>query len=250
MPAASVIGRIAAVGAYGTDFDPALRTANRVMRSSPPHLTPVLVFMSDGRDQLSKGDPAMTTMQQMYARYSTRGLQVHTIAFGHDAANIPRLAELAAAGGGTFHHAVTGMQLASTFAAIGAGCTGGVEDRLVTKFGEILSSAISLKIMVVSGWPWGVQKGRGARDAGGGWPQTIRACSPPHPPHTPLPHTCRRTTCDVCQAKGRGCGGVGDRLSPGGGPAEGGGTGRIPKWGVKGREVAVGRAGVGMGWAG
>lgn len=71
-------------------------------------------------------------------------LQVHTIAFGHS--NIPLLQQMAAEGGGTHHMCQSGVDLASTFVNIAKGCT--AVDGLVERFGEILSDAVSLKVMV------------------------------------------------------------------------------------------------------
>jgi hypothetical protein len=69
--------------------------------------------------------------------------QVHTVAFG---CGVPRLQQLAAEGGGRYHQCQSGIDLATTFASIAAECT--AVDGLVHKFGDILSEAVSVKIMV------------------------------------------------------------------------------------------------------
>ena len=71
--------------------------------------------------------------------------QVHTIGFqaGGGEAMLRRMA--AAAPGGRFHSCQSGVDLASAFTSIAAGCS--AVDGLVQRFAEILSEQISIKIM-------------------------------------------------------------------------------------------------------
>uniref|UniRef100_A0A383V437 VWFA domain-containing protein n=1 Tax=Tetradesmus obliquus TaxID=3088 RepID=A0A383V437_TETOB len=63
----------------GTCFTPALQRCDSLLAATPAGLTPILVFMSDGDDG---GGSPVSVMQQLHATYSSRNLQVHTIAFG------------------------------------------------------------------------------------------------------------------------------------------------------------------------
>lgn len=125
----------------GTCFAPALQAAQQVLSRTSPGYTPILLFMSDGCDGSSGSEAVMRNIRSAHARAN---LQVHTIAFGHS--NIPLLQTLAHEGGGQYHACQSGVQLAATFVAIARECT--AVDGLVQRFGEILSNAISHKIMV------------------------------------------------------------------------------------------------------
>lgn len=128
----------------GTSFAPALNQCDGLLAATPPGLTPILVFMSDGCDG---GGSAVTAMQQLYGRYSSRNLQVHTIAFGSYAGSSGSLlSSMATAAGGQYHTAVGGLQLSQVFVRIAAECT--AVDGLVKRFSEILSDMITVKVMV------------------------------------------------------------------------------------------------------
>ncbi|PNH01375.1 hypothetical protein TSOC_012746 [Tetrabaena socialis] len=125
-----------------TSFAPPLADALAAMQAGPADCTPLLVFMSDGQNH-DGGTAPLSAMGQMVASMRGRNLQVHTIAFqalGGEA----MLRQLAAEGGGTFHSAADGVQLARTFSSIAAGCT--AMDALVQRFGDILSEQIAFKI--------------------------------------------------------------------------------------------------------
>lgn len=139
-------------GSGGTAFGPALRQCDSLLASTPPGFTPILVFMSDGED--GAGD-AVQEMQSLYNRYSSRNLQVHTIAFGAAAyssssysgrSGAPLLQNMAQAAAGQFHTAASGVQLSQVFVQIAAEC--GAVDGLVKRFSEILSDMITVKVMV------------------------------------------------------------------------------------------------------
>jgi hypothetical protein len=129
----------------GTSFTPALNTCDSLLAATPAGLTPILVFMSDGCDE-SYGNP-VSAMQQLYTRYSSRNLQVHTIAFGQShGSGAALLQQMASAAGGQYHAAAGGLQLSQVFVQIAAECT--AVDGLVKRFSEILSDVITVKVMV------------------------------------------------------------------------------------------------------
>lgn len=136
-------------GFGGTAFGPALQQCNSLLASTPRGYTPILIFMSDGEDGNSG---AVQEMQSLYNRYSSRNLQVHTIAFGaaargsygSGASLLQNMAQVAP--GGRFHTAVSGVQLSQVFVQIAAEC--GAVDGLVKRFSEILSDMITVKVMV------------------------------------------------------------------------------------------------------
>eukprot|EP00882_Tetradesmus_deserticola_P026193 GHRQ01028850.1.p1 GENE.GHRQ01028850.1~~GHRQ01028850.1.p1 ORF type:complete len:104 (-),score=57.46 GHRQ01028850.1:249-560(-) len=100
--------------------------------------------MSDGCDG---GSSPVAAMQQLHAKYNSRNLQVHTIAFGHSyGSGATLLQSMAAAAGGQFHAAAGGLQLSQVFVQIAAECT--AVDGLVKRFSEILSDMITVKVMV------------------------------------------------------------------------------------------------------
>lgn len=125
----------------GTSFTPALQRAQQVLAATPSGFTPMLIFMSDGCDGGWGSEQAMRSIREAHTH---QNLQVHTIAFGRS--NIPLLQTLAAEGGGRYHACQSGVDLAAAFVSIAAGCT--AVDGLVQRFGDILSEAISLKVMV------------------------------------------------------------------------------------------------------
>lgn len=128
----------------GTCFTPALQRCDSLLAATPAGLTPILVFMSDGDDG---GGSPVSVMQQLHAKYSSRNLQVHTIAFGQSySRGTPLLQQMAMAAGGQFHAAAGGMQLSQVFVQIAAECT--AVDGLVKRFSEILGDMITVKVMV------------------------------------------------------------------------------------------------------
>lgn len=128
----------------GTCFAPALSACDGLIASTQPGLTPILVFMSDGCDNIGR---AVGAMQQLYSRYQTMNLQVHTIAFGgYMGSGGTLLSNMATAAGGQYHTAASGLQLSQVFVKIAAECT--AVDGLVKRFSEILSDMITVKVMV------------------------------------------------------------------------------------------------------
>jgi uncharacterized protein YegL len=138
-------------GSGGTAFSPALQQCDSLLAATPAGFTPILIFMSDGQD--GSGN-AVQQMQSLYSRYSSRNLQVHTIAFGAAAhsgyssytVGSSLLQSMAQAASGQYHTAVGGVQLSQVFVQIAAEC--GAVDGLVKRFSEILSDMITVKVMV------------------------------------------------------------------------------------------------------
>ena len=96
--------------------------------------------MSDGS---GSGGPA--EMTQIYNSHRSRGLQVHTVAFG-TRANTGTLRELATLGGGEFHESITGDDLIKTFVEITTGLT--TVDGLIEEFAKRISDAATNKLML------------------------------------------------------------------------------------------------------
>jgi Mg-chelatase subunit ChlD len=124
----------------GTAFGPALEACGPLLGNTPDGHTPVLIFMSDGEDQ---SGTAMDKMKQLWQLHSGRGLKVHTIAFGCSE-GLQLLKDMAAAAGGHYHEAMTGLDLGATFERIAAGCT--IMDSMVATFSNKLSEMITTRI--------------------------------------------------------------------------------------------------------
>ncbi|CAF4263479.1 unnamed protein product, partial [Rotaria sordida] len=107
-PLSNGIPQLAHMARGGTSFSPALQKAMEVLNEVTDGYIPVLLFMSDGQ---GKGGPS--EMAGIYTNYKSRGLQVHTIAFGKDA-DTATLGQLAYAAHGKFHKCITGAELAKT----------------------------------------------------------------------------------------------------------------------------------------
>ncbi|KAF6259602.1 hypothetical protein COO60DRAFT_1460101 [Scenedesmus sp. NREL 46B-D3] len=130
-------------GSGGTCFTPALSTCDGLLAATPTGLISILVFMSDGCD--GGGNP-VSAMQQLHSKYSSKNLQVHTIAFGQSyGSGATLLQSMAHAAGGQFHAAAGGLQLSQVLVQIAAECT--AVDGLVKRFSEILSDMITVKVM-------------------------------------------------------------------------------------------------------
>lgn len=95
--------------AGGTNFKPALRQVKKVLESS--HLTPLLIFMSDGAN--ADGD-VTSEMQDLLSSWPR--LLCHTVFFGQGGSD--RLKTMAQSGNGEYHLSVDGVSLDSTFQAI------------------------------------------------------------------------------------------------------------------------------------
>ncbi len=166
-----------------TRFAPALQAASEAMARQPADVTPLLVFMSDGKPE--DGRAATAKMRALVAAYRGRNLQVggrqqaspcramhlphecsvarmcpmrrprvtlllpsrqvHTIGFRAGIGE-DMLRSMAEAAGGRFHSCQSGVDLAATFAAIAAEST--AMDGLVARFAEILSEQIALKVVL------------------------------------------------------------------------------------------------------
>jgi len=120
----------------GTSFDPALNMASGCIATS--HGIPVLIFMSDGEGSYSG------VMKNIYANYKSRGLQVHTIAFGRTASSM--LQQIANDGCGKFHLAMNGIELGAKFASIAS--IQSPLQQLATLVGSKLCSEVANKIVL------------------------------------------------------------------------------------------------------
>jgi Mg-chelatase subunit ChlD len=163
----------------GTSFSPALQSALNVMRGGAAHVSPSLIFMSDGADRwvsftcfcccISRcippvAPPAVAApdvasivaivvvdsggsaeMSQILSEFQSRGLQVHTVGFG-SSPDETKLRELAVLGGGTFHAALSGADLIQTFREIAVVST--LQTKLVDKFGEQISKLVTNKLVL------------------------------------------------------------------------------------------------------
>jgi len=128
-------------GGGGTRFREAFECAEAQF-GLQPNQTPLLVFMSDGRDGCSKPMPAVQSLQR---NFGPLGLQAHAIGFG-SGANVDMLTQMATAAGGSYHHAVDGVDLCRQFVEIARGCT--AVDGLLSRFAEIVSGMVANKVML------------------------------------------------------------------------------------------------------
>ncbi|TMW66588.1 hypothetical protein Poli38472_014564 [Pythium oligandrum] len=96
----------------GTSFSAGLRAANEVLsRVRFEAYKPVLMFFSDGHpDDPHEGKQMATHIQQSYDKY---GLEAFAVGFG--VVNLSLLYRVARRLGGSYHHALTGAELKSTF---------------------------------------------------------------------------------------------------------------------------------------
>ena len=121
----------------GTSFDPALNQASQLCASAKG--IPVIIFMSDGEGSYSG------VMKNIYSKYSSAGLLVHTVAFGSSSGET-LLQTIASDGYGKFHKAIGGIQLMSTFAAIASSAA--PLRPLASMIGSKLTAAVSNKIVI------------------------------------------------------------------------------------------------------
>jgi uncharacterized protein YegL len=141
--------RTLAFGGGGTNYYAGLNEADKEIANDKSTSTVVMIFMSDGGDTNKQQDP-IATMRQIKQKYANHNFKCHTVGFGNDvkagtsAAQL--LTNLASAGGGEMHYALTGLELLSVFGKIAADST--VSGTLVHRFSEILARDISVKIAV------------------------------------------------------------------------------------------------------
>ncbi|CAF1528181.1 unnamed protein product, partial [Rotaria sordida] len=139
-PLSNGIPRLAHMTEGETSFSPALQKAMEVLNKVTDGYIPVLLFMSDGQ-----GEGGPSEMAGIYTNYKSRGLQVHTIAFGKDA-DTATLEQLADAAHGKFHKCITGAELAKTFVQISTALTS--VDGLIQEFAKKVSDAATNKLML------------------------------------------------------------------------------------------------------
>ncbi|UJR19420.1 hypothetical protein I4U23_022550 [Adineta vaga] len=123
-----------------TSFGPALKAAFKVLGKATNNYIPLLLFMSDGG-----GIGGPHEMTKIHEAYHSRGLQVHTIAFGRDA-DKTTLNKIAQAGKGTFHQNITSVDLSDTFVQISTQLT--AFDGLIDEFATRVSDAATTKLML------------------------------------------------------------------------------------------------------
>ena len=106
----------------GTRFTPALKAAGALLsRERGGDYTPVLVFMSDGVPDGSRGDTdsdQIAAMRQIVQIHGGHGLKVYTVPFGREA-DRRRMENLATEGKGTMLAASSGAELMDVFEQIG-----------------------------------------------------------------------------------------------------------------------------------
>ncbi|GLD98801.1 hypothetical protein PINS_up007519 [Pythium insidiosum] len=101
----------------GTSYSSGLRLANEVLsRIDFDTYRPVIVFFSDGHPHDPvEGEQLAQHIQQAYGMY---GLKAYAVGFG--SINLHVLERVATALGGSYHHALDGTELKSTFYTISA----------------------------------------------------------------------------------------------------------------------------------
>jgi uncharacterized protein YegL len=136
----SDIPQLASMSGGSTEFSPVLNKALEVLNKTANTHIPLLLFMSDGA-----GNGGLNEMTNIYKNHQSRGLHVHTVAFGNDA-DSKTLTQLAQAGGGKFHKSITGVDLANTFVQISTQLT--AVDGLINEFAKKVSDAATNKLML------------------------------------------------------------------------------------------------------
>lgn len=132
----------------GTRYLPGLEDADKIIGENTSLSSVVLIFMSDGDDG---GLPPLPKVEELVTKYKDeRNFICHTIGFGSGvrvgSCEAKLLEDMATKGGGKFHLALNGLELAAKFAEIAADCT--VTGTLIEKFVEILSREIGTKIAI------------------------------------------------------------------------------------------------------
>lgn len=127
----------------GTDFGPAMQNAADILgrdaAAGRSHLTPVVIFMSDGC-----GGSGESQLRVIRAAYGARGLQVHVLAFG--SADPVSLQAHATAGGGMLHTVPDVNALAQAFEAIARATQGA--SGLVKQVADRVSKQIANRVVL------------------------------------------------------------------------------------------------------
>ena len=122
----------------GTNFDAALTGAGQALVRTPPGVSPMLIFMSDGQ---GGGNP-VPTIQGFRQQYP--GFVCHCVGLGSGCC-MGTLRSMSDAGGGS-SHATEMDTIAGAFGQIAAGCA--AMDGMVTEFGEKIAGMVAHRICV------------------------------------------------------------------------------------------------------
>jgi Mg-chelatase subunit ChlD len=128
----------------GTEFSPALQMALQQLQKTASAYKSVLIFMSDGEDQGSYGDPSRVCRQ---LHSSIPGVQAHFIGFGGDSEFI-LLESMAKSMGacGHYAHCADGRSIQAKFADIARGCQ--VTEKLMQAVGKRISDEMCTKLQL------------------------------------------------------------------------------------------------------
>lgn len=126
----------------GNHFSRALEAGDRAIGAAPANYTPVLIFMSDGCDNNYQSE-----MRTITSKYSSRGIQIHTVAFGSGADHrmLKRMAD-ECDGRGHFHSAPDAYVLNSTFAAIATQAE--ATNQLISALGALIGDQVTSRLML------------------------------------------------------------------------------------------------------
>jgi Mg-chelatase subunit ChlD len=134
----------------GTAYTAGLKEAQKTIAADKTRSSIVMIFMSDGANDVHDGDPVALIHQFKQSYGKDHNFICHTVGFGSGVASespeAQLLAKMASAGGGQTYSALNGAQLNNVFGRIAANST--TSDALVARFSEILAREISVKIMV------------------------------------------------------------------------------------------------------
>jgi Mg-chelatase subunit ChlD len=134
----------------GTEYSVGLRGAQNAIAADKTRSSIVMIFMSDGANDVQDNDPVALIRQFKQSYGGNHNFICHTVSFGSGvapgSAEAQLLAKMALAGGGQTYSALNDAQLNNVFGRIAANST--TSDALVARFSEILAREISVKIMV------------------------------------------------------------------------------------------------------
>jgi len=128
----------------GTSFCPALSAAESLIRRTPARYVPIMIFMTDGCTQDGE-EQSQSLCSTLHANYSRRGFQCHTVGFG-DYIATSLLQSMARNGGGRYHAAPSGNDLAQVFIQIARGFQ--TTDGLYQAIGDKISDLVANKVML------------------------------------------------------------------------------------------------------
>jgi len=127
----------------GTCFAPALHQADALISQAPARSVPIMIFMTDGGTVDAAESERLCGA--LRAKYAGHGFQCHTVGFGHHVAT-SLLQTMAGNGGGRYHAAPNGNDLAQVFVQIARGFQ--TTDGLYQAIGEKISDLVANKVML------------------------------------------------------------------------------------------------------